>query len=107
MSDIHGQYKAFLDIPAEVIYLQDKKTGSTWSIGLNPMPDDKEYNVIYGFGYAKYIHSSNDILQELEVFVPNEDSIKIGILKLKNMSLSRKKLRILYYMYNMYKLKYC
>ena len=62
------------------------------------MPDDKNYNVIYGFGYIKYIHKSDDIEQELEVFVPKEDSIKIGILKLKNMSLTRKKLRIIYYM---------
>ena len=89
--------KAFLDIPSEVIYLQDKKDGSTWSIGLNPMPDDKSYNIIYGFGYAKYIHSSNDIMQELEVFVPNEDSIKIGILKLNNKSVERKKIKIVYY----------
>ena len=31
------------------------------------MPDDKNYNVIYGFGYAKYIHKSDGIEQELEV----------------------------------------
>ena len=85
------------DIPSEIIYLKDLETKKAWSLGLNPMPDDKNYNVIYGFGYTKYIHKSNEIEQELEMFVPKEDSIKIGILKLKNMSLSRKKLRILYY----------
>ena len=89
--------KAFQDIPSEVIYIQDKKNGKTWSLGANPMPDDNTYNVVYGFGYTKYIHSSDDILQELEVFVPNEESIKIGILKLNNKSLERKKIRIVYY----------
>lgn len=85
------------DIPSEIIYLKDLETKKAWSLGLNPMPDDKNYNVIYGFGYTKYIHKSNEIEQELEMFVPKEDSIKIGILKLKNMSLARKKIKILYY----------
>lgn len=86
------------DIPSEIIYLKDLETKKAWSLGLNPMPDDKNYNVVYGFGYTKYIHKSDGIEQELEVFVPKEDSVKIGILKLKNMNLNRKKLRILYYM---------
>ena len=86
------------DIPSEIIYLKDIDTKKVWSIGLNPMPDDKNYNVIYGFGYAKYIHKSDGIEQELEVFVPKEDSVKIQILKLKNMNLNRKKLKIVYYM---------
>ena len=90
--------KAFLDIPSEVIYLQDEENGKTWSLGLNPMPDDNNYNIIYGFGYAKYIHKSNNIMQELEVFVPNEDPAKISILKLTNMSPIKKKLRIMYYL---------
>lgn len=86
-----------LDIPSEVIYLKDLETKKAWSLGLNPMPDDKNYNIIYGFGYVKYIHKSNGIEQELEVFVPKEDSIKVQILRLKNMTLNRKKLKIVYY----------
>ncbi len=88
---------AFLDIPSEIIYMQDMQNGRTWSLGLNPMPDNKNYDVIYGFGYARYIHTSEDIKQDLEVFVPNEDSIKIGILRLNNMSLLKKKIRMIYY----------
>jgi len=79
-------------VTSEVIYMEDCKTGKKWSLGLNPMPDDKNYNVIYGFGYAKYIHKSDGIEQELEIFVPKEDSIKVGILTLKNMNLNRKRL---------------
>lgn len=86
------------DIPSEIIYLKDLETKKAWSLGLNPMPDDKNYNVVYGFGYTKYIHKNDGIEQELEVFVPKEDSVKIEILRLKNMSLNRKKLKILYYM---------
>lgn len=86
------------DIPSEVIYLKDLETKKAWSLGLNPMPDDKNYNIIYGFGYTKYIHKSDGIEQELEMFVPKEDGLKVQILKLKNMNLSRKRIKIVYYM---------
>ena len=85
------------DTTSEVIYLKDEENKKTWSLGLNPMPDDKNYNIIYGFGYTKYIHKSNGIEQELEVFVPKEDSCKIGILTLRNKAPNRKKLKLYYY----------
>ena len=88
---------AFMDIPGDIIYMEDLKTGKKWSLGLNPMPDENDYNIIYGFGYAKYIHESSGVTQELETFVPNEDSIKINILKLTNNTIERKKVKIVYY----------
>ena len=90
--------KAFLDIPSEIVYIQNMNSGKTWSLGLNPKPDENNYSIVYGFGYAKYLHTSDEITQEFKIFVPNEDSIKIGILKLKNNSLYKKKLRIIYYL---------
>ena len=47
-----------LDVPSEVIYLKDDETKKAWSLGLNPMPDNNDYYIEYGFGYAKYIHTS-------------------------------------------------
>ena len=85
------------DIPSEIIYLKDEETKKTWSLGLNPMPDNNNYNIIYGFGYTKYIHESNGITQELEVFVPKKDSIKVGILNLKNNTPNKKRLKLYYY----------
>ncbi len=85
-----------LDIPSEIIYMKNEE-GKTWSLGLNPKPDDRNYNIIYGFGYAKYIHKSSGIEQELEVFVPSEDSCKISILSLKNTTPNRKKFKLYYY----------
>ena len=64
---------ACTNIPSEIIYLKDEENGKIWTPTAMPMPDDKNYNVIYGFGYAKYIHSCDEILQELEVFVPQEE----------------------------------
>ena len=85
------------DLPSECIYLKDMENKKAWSIGLNPMPDNKNYNVIFGFGYCKYIHKSQGIEQELDVFVPVEDSVKVQILKLKNTTPYRKKLKVEYY----------
>ena len=85
------------DIPSEIIYLKDMETKKTWSLGLNPMPDNRNYNVIYGFGYCKYIHNTLGIEQELEIFVPKEDSCKIGILNLKNKTPNRKHVKLYYY----------
>ena len=61
------------------------------------MPDNRNYNIIYGFGYSKYIHKSSGIEQELEVFVPKEDSCKVNVLSLKNTTPNRKKLKLYYY----------
>jgi len=85
------------NIPSEIIYLKDEENGRTWSATAMPMPDDKNYNTIYGFGYAKYIHSSDDLVQELDVFVPQEDSVKVNILTLKNNAPKKKKIKIVYY----------
>ena len=42
------------------------------------MPDNKNYNIVYGFGYTKYIHRSDGIEQSLKIFVPKEDSVKVA-----------------------------
>ena len=34
------------DIPSEIIYVKDEETKKAWSLGLNPMPDNKTDNVI-------------------------------------------------------------
>ncbi len=88
---------ATLDIPSEIIFIKDEESKTSWSIGQNPKPDQNNYNVIYGFGFAKYIHKSMGVEQDLEVFVPRNDSVKVGILKLKNTTLHKKKFKIIQY----------
>ena len=86
-----------LDEPSEIIYIKDKDMQESWSIGKNPKPNNNEYSVIFGRGYAKYYNSNCGISQELEIFVPTNDSIKVNILKLKNNTQYRKNLRLIYY----------
>lgn len=85
------------DIPSEIIYLQDKETKKTWSLGLNPCPDENDYYITYGFGYAKYQHNSKGLTQKLEMFVPLEDNLKVQILNLENNELKKKKVKLVYY----------
>ncbi len=86
------------DIPSEILYLQDKESKKIWSMGLTPCTDDNDYDVIYGFGYAKYKHTANGITQKLDLFVPTEENCKVQILTLENNELKRKKLKLVYYL---------
>ena len=84
------------DVPSEIIYLEDMESKNIWSLGINPTPDNNDYYVTYGFGYSKYTHTSNGILQELKMFVPKEDSIKVQILHLENKLAKRKEIKLIY-----------
>ncbi|MBO6244304.1 MAG: glycosyl transferase, partial [Clostridia bacterium] len=85
------------DIPGDTVYIKNMENGSVWSVALNPRPDTKNYNTILGFGYNKYLHRCQGIDQELTVFVPKEDSVKVEILKLKNTTPTKKKIKVYYY----------
>ena len=86
-----------LDIPSEIIYLQEEETLKTWSLGLNPMPDKEDYLISYGFGYSVYEHTSEDIRQKATIFVPRKESVKVTLLELKNLLPKKKKLTLVYY----------
>ena len=86
-----------MDINSEIFYLKDCISQNAWSLGLNPMPDDNDYLVTYGFGYAKYQHNSDGLIQEMDIFVPREDKAKVHIIKIKNIEPQKRKLKLLYY----------
>ncbi len=88
---------SLFDNPSEIIYLKDKNTGDTWSLGKNPKPDDNDYFITYGFGYANYYHTSFGVEQEVEVFVPRNESIKISLIKLKNLTPEKRNIKLVYY----------
>jgi cellobiose phosphorylase len=85
------------DLPGEVLYIRDENTGDFWSITPMPVRERGTYTVRHGFGYTAFEHHSHHIEQQLTVFVPVEDPVKISIIKLKNTSSSLKKLSITYY----------
>ena len=112
------------DVPSEIIYLEDLESKKMWTVSVNPCPDNNDYYITYGFGYSKYMHTSNGIYQELNVFVPKgdglvlscpvsnqkggsvladqkystkEESVKVQIIHLENKLARKKELKLVYY----------
>lgn len=57
---------------------------------------DKDYNIIYGFGYVKVLQETDNIEKQMDIFVPMNDDLKIQKITLKNNSNENKKVDIEY-----------
>ena len=86
-----------MDLPSEIIYLKDYKTGKKWSLSNNINNEAKESYVTYGAGYVNFKSIQNNLEQDLDIYVPKNDNIKINILKLKNLEPNKRKLKLIYY----------
>ena len=87
-----------LDIPSEIIYVKDEDTKEYWSLSNILNEEDIETQVTYGFGYAKFNMKHNGINHNLDVFVPEQDNVKVNILHLENNKPEKRKLKIVYYL---------
>ena len=84
------------DPAAEAIYIRDNMTGrvmSTASLGRR----DGHYRVRHGFGYSLFSHEEGGINQNLKVFVPVDDPVKIWELELENCAGRELSLTLTYY----------
>ncbi|MFC5652930.1 GH36-type glycosyl hydrolase domain-containing protein [Paenibacillus solisilvae] len=86
-----------LDPPGEVCYLRDEESGEYWQLAPSRADDAAAYNVSYGRGYTRYEHESHGLQQQMTVFVPLEDPVKIIQLKLKNTTADTRRLSVTYY----------
>ncbi len=85
---------AVVDMPSEIIYLSDKRNGKAWRLGNK---DKQDLYITYGFGYTNFKTITDGILQDLDIFVPRSDNVKVNLLKLKNISNNKKELKLIYY----------
>lgn len=82
------------DAVSEIIYIKTKEGVYT----ATPIAiDDREYAIIYGFGYAVYETEYEEIEQKLITFIPKDGCEKINVLKLKNNSEELKEIKLYYY----------
>lgn len=81
----------------EILYLMDNETGEVWSITPKPIRDENDYIISHSMGYTTFYHNSNGIEQELTVFVPIEDKVKVNLVKLKNESDVERDISLYYY----------
>lgn len=85
------------DTPSEIIYIKDKGYNKMWSLNANLNLEEEDYCIKYGFGYAIYTNIKLGLLQEVEVFVPTEESVKINLIKIKNTMPEKRNLKFVYY----------
>ncbi len=85
------------DRASEAIYIKDEITGrymTPMSLGKS---DKGIYRVRHGFGYSKFFHEEEEIKQELTVFTPIDEPLKLWELKLTNTSERERYLTLTYY----------
>jgi cellobiose phosphorylase len=72
------------DSPGEAVYLRDEETGEVWSPTPLPAGGGSTFHVRHGQGYTRYAHRGHGLEQELLVFVPPDDPVKLLCLTVRN-----------------------
>ncbi|HWP52324.1 MAG TPA: hypothetical protein VN626_11580 [Clostridia bacterium] len=85
------------DRASEAIYILDEITGEVMTPMSLGRSDRGVYRVRHGFGYSRFLHDEASIEQELIVFTPLDESLKLWTLKLTNHSDKVKYLGLTYY----------
>ncbi|MBY0523380.1 MAG: glycosyl transferase family 36 [Gemmataceae bacterium] len=85
------------DPPAEVVYLRDEETGDVWTPTPRPHGSATATLVRHGQGYTAFQRQSNGLAQELLVFVPISDPLKLLVLKVRNTGDQPRELSTAYY----------
>ncbi|SEM99308.1 GH36-type glycosyl hydrolase domain-containing protein [Lihuaxuella thermophila] len=86
-----------LDPPGEVCYLRDEETGEVWSVTASPARADQPYLAAHGRGYTRFRHESHGLLQEVTVFVPKDDPVKVVKVRIANRTDRQRRLSVTYY----------
>jgi cyclic beta-1,2-glucan synthetase len=71
------------DPPGEAVYLRDEETGAVWTPTPRPLGAAPTL-VRHGQGYTSFEQQSHGLAQELLVFVPAADPLKVVLLKVGN-----------------------
>ena len=86
-----------IDPAGEIFYLRDEDTGEVWTPTPSPIRQPEPYVVRHGFGYSTFEHISKGIEQKMTLFVPRQETVKICIMSLKNISDEERNISITYY----------
>jgi cyclic beta-1,2-glucan synthetase len=88
------------DPQAEAIYLRDEDSGAVWGATPGPLPrqlDTGRWVIRHSAGVTRYQHAVAGLEQELTVFVPPEDPVKVALLTLTNTSTTPRRLSVFGY----------
>jgi len=85
------------DTHSEAIYIRDEIAMKYWSPCPGPVSDSGFYHVIHGFGFTRFLHSSNNLEQQVTQFVSGNEPVKISQLRLTNTGNEVQKLSVFRY----------
>ncbi len=85
------------DKQGEIIYIKDEETEEVWNPTPLPARERDPYTIKHKPGATSYHHESHGIKQQLEVFVPKNDPVKVMLLTLKNRSRHKRSLSVTFY----------
>ena len=86
-----------LDLPSEIFYIKDEENKNVWTLNSGVIPNKNYYYVTHGFGYTEIKNINDNLKQELEIFVPNEEAVKILKFKIKNLINEERNIKLLLY----------
>jgi cyclic beta-1,2-glucan synthetase len=84
------------DTPSEVFYLSDE-SNELWSMTALPIREESRYTIKHGFGYTEYHHISHGIKQKMVQFVPRNESVKLSLITLENLTERERTIHLTYY----------
>ncbi|HVQ36239.1 MAG TPA: glucoamylase family protein, partial [Pyrinomonadaceae bacterium] len=88
---------AISDPPGEIVYLRDEDTGTVWSATPLPIRQPAPYIIRHGQGYSVFEHTSHGVSQELLLFAPLDEPVKISLLRLRNRTDRKRRLTVTLY----------
>jgi len=86
-----------LDPPGEICYLRDEESGETWTVAPGADFAGPPCTVVHGRGFTRFRGEQNGIGQEMTVFVPLDDPLKVVELRLQNRTSVSRRLFVTYY----------
>ncbi len=57
---------------------------------------EQNYNLVYGFGYTRVLEEDENLIKTMDIFVPNDENIKVQYITLENTSCDQKQVDIEY-----------
>jgi cyclic beta-1,2-glucan synthetase len=85
------------DPTREAVYLRDETTGQVWTPTPLPAGDGAPTQVRHGAGYSVFEQHRDGLEQELTLFVPRQDTVKLLLLRVKNVGKKARRLSATYY----------
>ncbi|WP_159593815.1 GH36-type glycosyl hydrolase domain-containing protein, partial [Chelativorans xinjiangense] len=85
------------DPAGEALYLRDEETAEVWTPTPRPASAGRVHEVRHGAGYTTWRSAAYGLEQEMTVFVPPDDSVKIIRLELRNPHARARRVTATYY----------